>query len=211
MDVRKDGEKGTGVEEVKEGRLIRYLVWGPIFILLFIMVGVLLTREGNIEDRRLRPRIGEPARDFTYPDLNGNPVTLSSFYGDKVVLINIWATWCTSCRKEMPTLQALYDKYGGDDFEILAVSIDALGKEVIVPFMKDLGLTFPALQDISGSIQGLYGTTGVPESFVVDKMGRIAYIEVGPGDWREPKRQALIESLMKEPDHDHKKSVEEGR
>ena len=192
---------GVKVEEAKEGRFIRYLVWGPIIVLLFIMVGVLLTREGNIEDKRLRPRIGEPARDFTYPDLNDRPVTLSSFFGDKVVLINIWATWCTSCREEMPTLQALYEKYGGEDFEILAVSIDALGKEAIIPFRKEMGLTFPMLQDISGSIQKLYGTTGVPESFVVDKMGRIAYVEVGPGDWRERKRQALIESLMKEPDH----------
>ena len=179
---------------------IKYLVWTPIIILLLIVIGTLLTREGNLENRKVRPKIGEHARDFAYPDLNGKPVALSSFYGKKVVFVNVWATWCTACREEMPTMQALYERFKGDDFEILAVSIDALGAKAIIPFMKELGLTFPALQDLKGSIQQLYGTTGVPESFVVDKQGKIALVEVGPGDWREPRKQSFIKSLMDEPD-----------
>jgi cytochrome c biogenesis protein CcmG/thiol:disulfide interchange protein DsbE len=179
---------------------IKYLVWIPIIILLLIVIGTLLTREGDLKNRKARPKIGEPARDFTYPDLTGKPVTLSSFYGKKVVFVNIWATWCTACKEEMPTMQALYERFKGDDFEILAVSIDALGAKAIIPYMKDMGLTFPALQDLKGSIQHLYGTTGVPESFVVDKEGKIALVEVGPGDWRETQKQAFIKSLMDEPD-----------
>ena len=118
-------ENHSGADEKKS--LIKYLVWIPVLILLIIVVGTLLTREGNLEGHKSRPKIGESARDFTYPDLNGNPVALSSFYGNKVVLVNVWATWCTSCKAEMPTMQALYDKFKGDDFEILAISIDALG------------------------------------------------------------------------------------
>jgi len=63
-----------------------------------------------------------------------------------------------------------------------------------------MGLSFPVLQNINGNIQQLYGTTGVPESFVVDKQGSIAMLEVGAGDWREPRKQALVKSLMEEPD-----------
>jgi peroxiredoxin len=188
----------SGADEKKS--IIKYLVWVPVLIILVIVVGTLLTREGNLEGYKARPKIGEPAIDFTYPDLEGNPVTLSSFYGKKVVFVNIWATWCTSCKVEMPTMQALYDKFKGDDFEILAVSIDALGAKVIIPYMKEMGLTFPALQNLNGDIQKLYGTTGVPESFLVDKQGNIAMLEVGAGDWREPRKQAFVKSLMDEPD-----------
>ncbi len=188
----------SGTDEKKS--IIKYLVWIPVLIILVIVVGTLLTREGNLEGYKARPKIGEPAIDFTYPDLEGNPVALSSFYGDKVVFVNIWATWCTSCKAEMPTMQALYDKFKGDDFEILAISIDALGAKAIIPYMKDMGLTFPALQNLNGDIQKLYGTTGVPESFLVDKQGNIAMLEVGAGDWREPRKQAFVKSLMEEPD-----------
>lgn len=201
MQDTKDKEiqgNDSGADEKKS--IIKYLVWVPVLIILIIVVGTLLTREGNLEGYKSRPKIGEPAIDFTYPDLEGNPVTLSSFYGKKVVFVNIWATWCIACREEMPTMQALYEKYKGDDFEILAISIDALGAKAIIPFMKELGLTFPALQNLNGDIQKLYGTTGVPESFVVDKQGKIALVEVGAGDWREPKKQAFIKSLMDEPD-----------
>jgi peroxiredoxin len=133
--------------------------------------------------------------------LDGNDVSLSDFLGNKVVFINVWATWCTECRKELPTVQKMYEKFSGDDFEVLAVSIDAYGKNAVVPFMKELGLKFPALLDTSGSVQILYGTTGVPESFIIDKKGNVAYIEIGAGDWREPDKQALIQGLMNEPDN----------
>ena len=185
---------------IQKKSLIKYLVWVPVLILLIIVLGTLLTREGDMEGHKARPKIGESARDFTYPDLDGNPVALSSFYGNKVVLVNIWATWCTSCKAEMPTMQALYDKFKGDDFEVLAISIDALGTKAVVPYMKKMGLTFPVLQNLNGDIQKIYGTTGVPESFVVDKQGKIALVEVGAGDWREPRKQAFIKSLVEEPD-----------
>ncbi|MFQ5901022.1 MAG: TlpA disulfide reductase family protein, partial [Thermodesulfobacteriota bacterium] len=186
-------EEVDTVEEKTGKDFIKFLIWGPLILFLLIVAGTLLTREGDVKN--VRPQIGDPARDFTYPDVDGNPVTLSDFYGKKVVYVNVWATWCTSCRFELPTVQAMYEKFKGDDFEVLAISIDALGAKAIIPFMKELGLTFIALQDISGSIQALYATTGVPESFIVDKRGKVALVEIGPGDWREPDKQAFIKSL----------------
>jgi peroxiredoxin len=179
-------------------KIIKILVVLPILILIAAVVIGTLGDSDKPRDKQPRPNIGESARDFTYPDLTGKDITLSDYFGKKAVLVNIWATWCTECRRELPTVQSMYEKFGGDDFEVLAVSIDAAGAKAVKPFMKELGLKFPALQDTSGSIQLLYGTTGVPETFVIDKHGKVAFVEIGAGDWREPDKQALIRGLIEE-------------
>jgi peroxiredoxin len=178
--------------------IIQILIVLPILILIAAVVIGTMGESDKPREKQPRPNIGEPARDFSYPDLTGQNITLSDFYGKKVVLVNIWATWCTECRRELPTVQSMYEKFAGDDFEVLAVSIDAAGAKAIKPFMQELGLKFPALQDTSGSIQLLYGTTGVPETFIIDKQGKVAFVEIGAGDWREPDKQALIQGLIEE-------------
>jgi peroxiredoxin len=183
---------------MKLNPIIKILIVLPLLILIAAVVIGALGESDKPREKQPRPNIGEPARDFTYPDLTGQNITLSGFYGKKVVLVNVWATWCTECRRELPTVQSMYEKFGGDDFEVLAVSIDAAGAKAIKPFMQELGLKFPALQDTSGSIQLLYGTTGVPETFIIDKQGKVAFVEIGAGDWREPDKQALIKGLMEE-------------
>ncbi len=181
-------------------KIIKFLLLLPVVILAVVVIVGLFGGTDKGRDRQARPSIGEPARDFTFLDLKGEQVSLSDYYGEKAVFVNIWATWCTSCKKELPTVQKMYEKLKGDDFEVLAVSIDALGKKAVEPFMKEFGLTFPALLDTTGSIQPLYGTTGVPESFIVDKQGMIAFVEIGPGDWTKPDKQSLIIGLMNEAD-----------
>lgn len=188
----------TNTKDRKTKNLVRILFLLPILILVVVVVIGAIRDIESKDVRRSRPTIGEPARDFTYPELDGRNVSLSGYFGRKVVFVNIWATWCTECKKELPTVQKMYEKFRGDDFEVLAVSIDAIGKKAVVPFMKKLGLNFPVLLDTSGSIQLLYGTTGVPESFIIDKRGNIAYVEIGAGDWRESDKQALIKGLMDE-------------
>ncbi len=181
-------------------RLLKLLIWLPIIIIIAAAVIALMNEQEDGRVKKPRPSIGEQARDFTFPDLEGKEVSLSDFYGKKVVFVNVWATWCPSCKEELPTMQRLYEKFGGDDFEVLAVSIDAGGGKAVAPYMKKHRYTFPALIDTSGSIQLLYGTTGVPESFIIDKKGRVAFVEIGPGDWTDPERQALIRGLTEEPD-----------
>lgn len=178
--------------------VIRALILLPLGILIVVVVIGAMTESDKPKRKLPRPSIGDDARDFTFPDLSGKNVSLSDFYGKKVVLVNIWATWCTECKRELPTVQKMYEKFKGDSFEVLAVSIDAGGASAIVPFMKELGLKFPALQDKTGSIQLLYGTTGVPETFVIDKAGKVAYVEIGAGDWTEYEKQSLIKGLMEE-------------
>lgn len=178
--------------------IVKALFIIPLAILAIALATGIFTGKEDTKKKHPRPKIGDRARDFSYPDLQGKIVRLSNYFGKKVVFVNIWATWCTACKEELPTVEKMYEKFKGKDFEVLAVSIDALGRKVVQPFVKKYGLTFPVLLDISGSIQLLYGTTGVPETFIIDKKGRVAYVEIGAGDWTDPQKQSLLQDLINE-------------
>ena len=141
---------------------------------------------------------GTRAPDFNFPGLDGKMIRLADQKG-KVVLVNIWATWCPPCVDEMPSMEKLYQKFKGQDFEILAVSIDETGLKAVAPFMKKTGLTFPALIDSKGTIKATYGITGVPESFIIDKQGVLIKKIVGPVDWATPKVFSFFSELIQKP------------
>jgi peroxiredoxin len=129
--------------------------------------------------------IGKPAPDFSFPGLTGNMVRLSDYRG-KVVLVNVWATWCQPCVAEMPSMEKLYRQLKGEKFEILAVSIDSPGAAAVEPFLKQINLSFPILIDSQGSIKTAYNLSGVPESFIINRQGNLAQKIVGPLDWAAP-------------------------
>jgi peroxiredoxin len=143
---------------------------------------------------------GKPAPNFSLSGLDGKKINLADYQG-KVVFINIWATWCAPCVEEMPSMQKLYNEFKGDDFEILAVSIDTQGLEVVAPFMKNHKLTFPALLDPQGTIKTSYGITGVPESFIIDKDGTLVKTIIGPLDWATPAVFQFFRDLIQNPSH----------
>ena len=143
-------------------------------------------------------RVGLPAPDFTLPGLDGKKVSLSDYRG-KVVFVNIWATWCPPCVEEMPSMQNLYQKLKSENFEIMAVSIDSQGAKVVAPFMKKYKLTFPALIDSMGTSKRIYKTTGVPESYIIDKDGILAKKVIGPLDWSQPDILRLFRDLIQRP------------
>jgi peroxiredoxin len=126
--------------------------------------------------------VGKAAPDFAFPGLDGRMISLSDHRG-KVVLVNIWATWCRPCVDEMPSMEKLYQELRNKDFEILAISIDSDGAEVVASFMQEYKLTFPALIDSEGSIKESYGVTGVPESFIIDQHGILVKKIIGAADW----------------------------
>ena len=174
-----------------------------------IIAGATLVLVAWMGRESYRPVItGSVAPAFTVSTLDGKSASLAD-YADKVVLINIWATWCLPCRQEMPSMQRLYDALKasgeGDDFEILAVSIDApigqrdtsgnLGGD-LKAFAHEYGLTFPIMHDPSGAIRQIYQTTGVPESFVIGKDGLIYKKVAGPTEWDLPVNQQLVRRLL---------------
>jgi peroxiredoxin len=130
------------------------------------------------------PAAGRPAPDFELPLLTGEAVRLTDFRG-KVVFLNIWATWCGPCREEMPSMEKLHQALKDQDFEILAVSVDSEGVDAVAPFAKTFNLTFPILLDREGAIGRLYGTTGVPETFIIDKRGVIVSKVIGYRNWSD--------------------------
>jgi peroxiredoxin len=172
-------------------------------ILLVLIASVVLIiflrdeRDSTLETTSpIQPGVEAP--DFTFSDLNGVEVSLAAYRG-KVVLVNIWATWCPPCRQEMPSMQRLYEKFKGENFEILAVSIDSEGREAVAPFMRKMNLTFPALLDPGETIRPLYGITGVPESFIIDKKGIVVEKIIGPANWATPEVFLFFKDLIHQP------------
>ena len=149
---------------------------------------------------KIRPQmnlleVGSRAPDFHAVDLLTRRATTLADYKNKVILLNIWATWCQPCRVEMPAIERLHQRLGGRDFQIVSVSIDADGDSVVAAYARDLGLTFQILHNQSGDIQQIYQTTGVPESFVIDRDGIIVKKVIGAAEWDGPVNETLIERL----------------
>jgi len=161
-----------------------------IFVVLIGIFGLYSLYSIIYESKRPRQRVdygakvGQTAPDFELPALGGDSVRLSDYRG-KVVFLNIWATWCPPCREEMPSMESLYQRLKGREFEMLAVSIDREGERMVRPFAAKYGLKFHVLLDPDNKTYRLYGLTGVPESFIVDKNGVIINKIIGPQNWVE--------------------------
>ncbi|MBI3301192.1 MAG: TlpA family protein disulfide reductase [Deltaproteobacteria bacterium] len=136
----------------------------------------------------------KPAPDFLLPDLQGQVVRLSQLKG-KVVLLNVWTTWCPPCRKEMPTMEALYRRLKSADFVMLAASQDVDGQNTVLPYLQEGGFTFPVLLDVHGEVGRKYGVTGYPETFIIDRQGTIVYHHIGYNDWSQPTVETALRRL----------------
>jgi len=188
------GEKEGVAAEKRSRKPGRFLVF--IMIAVPIVVFLLWYVSFINQSHRVLVLVGDTAPNFTFPGLDGKMVSLTDYRG-KVVFLNIWATWCPPCRKEMPSMEKLYQQLKGEDFEILAVSVDTAGATAVGPFMKELNLSFPALLDTRGTVQNLYGTTGLPESFIIGRNGIIEKIVIGPTEWSTPEMVRFFRDLLR--------------
>lgn len=146
---------------------------------------------------------GVDAPMFEATTMQGESVSLADYRGD-VVLLNIWATGCAPCLQELPSMQRLEERIQAEDFHIVAVSVDALEGEVAcgfrggdVPMWVDrLGLTFDILRDPAGEICEIYDTTGLPESFLIGRNGRIYKRLAGATEWDADSYAEQIQRLL---------------
>ena len=144
--------------------------------------------------------VGARAPDFRAIDLaTGDSVSLHQRYKGMVTLVNVWATWCVPCKVEMPAMEKLYQSLAPEGFRIAAVSIDEGPPEDVLAFGQELDLSFDLLHDRSTGIQRLYQTTGVPESFLLNREGVIVKRVIGAHDWNSPVNRELVERLLDEP------------
>lgn len=177
----------------------------PYWITAAIAIGVIVFAWTG-RDALVGVGPGTSAPDFEAARLDGTPSGLDDYRG-KVVLLNVWATWCPPCRYEMPSMQRLYETISHEDFEIVAVSVDARAGERdadgvpggdIRAFTDSLSLTFPILHDPRGRIRGTYGIRTLPESFVIGRDGTIWRKVAGATEWDRPQYVEFIRDLLAE-------------
>jgi thiol-disulfide isomerase/thioredoxin len=130
--------------------------------------------------------------DIRFEDGGGKPRTLADFRG-KVVLLNIWATWCAPCREEMPTLDRLQAELGGADFEVIALSMDRAGPEQVKKFFAEIGAKHLALNiDVSAKAMFTLGAPGLPMTLLIDRKGEEIGRLIGPAEWDSPEMADFI-------------------
>jgi cytochrome c biogenesis protein CcmG/thiol:disulfide interchange protein DsbE len=148
-----------------------------------------------------RVEVGSRAPDFRAIDVaTGDSVSLRDRYAGAVTLVNIWATWCVPCRVEMPAMERVFQALAPHGFKIAAISIDEGNREDVRAFGQELGLSFDLLHDRSTRVQQIYQTTGVPESFLLNREGVIVKRVIGEHDWGSEVNRKLIERLLDQPE-----------
>lgn len=134
--------------------------------------------------------------EVSFTDGEGRAMTLSDFKG-KVILLNIWATWCGPCRQEMPTLDSLEAKLGGPDFEVVALSIDQGGIPVVKEFYEELGLENLGIYvDDRMRAPPQLGVVGIPGTLLIDRQGREIGRKLGPEEWDSEEVIATIRRYL---------------
>lgn len=136
----------------------------------------------------------EAALQLRFKDAGGTALTLTDFRG-RSVLLNVWATWCGPCRKEMPALDRLQAKLGATDFEVIALSIDRGGLGVVERFFDEISIANLAIYlDENAAAMSALGITGIPTTLLIDREGRGIRRWAGPAEWDSPEIEALIRS-----------------
>lgn len=137
--------------------------------------------------------------DVAFQDGDGKPVKLSDWKG-RVVLVNLWATWCAPCRKEMPDLASLQKELGSDQFEVVAISVDRKGAEASAAFLEETGADNLRLYvEPSTRIVTDFQSPGLPATILIDRQGREIGRLLGPAHWASPEAIALIKAALAEP------------
>lgn len=149
-----------------------------------------------VPTERAAPRLGAQAPEYGGTTLAGDSVTLESFRG-KVVLLNLWATWCAPCRHETPFLQAVYEERRGDGLEIVGVSLDTGDAHRLVSeFVEEYGVTYPILLDPQMRGMDRYQVLGLPATFLIDADGTVRWMRYGPVSETDREFLAALEATL---------------
>ncbi|MBF0521247.1 MAG: TlpA family protein disulfide reductase [Nitrospirae bacterium] len=164
-----------------------------VLIVAAVIVLQLGRKKGQIANVNMVEGTTVPA--FTLTDSGGKSVSYDAFKG-KPLIINFWATWCPSCKEELPSLQSFYnDEKSGQSVNIVTVLYrDDMSSAQ--RFMKKHNYDFPVYTDAGGTIAHSFGLTGVPETYLIDKNGIVVRRILGPLDWQTSSGQQLLSELL---------------
>ncbi len=186
------------------------LVWLAPVLLIVILAGALFLGLDSDRDPKAVPSvmIGKPVPEFSlheaprpvpeiaFQDGKGKPNSIADFRG-KVVLLNIWATWCGPCKREMPTLDRLQAQLGGTGFEVVALSIDRKGLDIVRKFYAEVNVRHLATYiDSSGKASRQLGVVGLPTTLLIGREGRELGRLIGPAEWDSPEMVDFIRSRL---------------
>ncbi|MEM7424872.1 MAG: TlpA disulfide reductase family protein [Pseudomonadota bacterium] len=132
-----------------------------------------------------------------FVNADAKPLTLEDWKG-RIVLLNLWATWCAPCRHEMPSLNRLEEALGGENFEVVALSVDRKGLKASAKFLQEVNASALKLYSdkTSEALQQLQ-VIGLPATILIDRQGREIGRLLGPAEWDAPEAKALIEAALK--------------
>ena len=151
----------------------------------------------------MQARAPMPMSDLAFTAPDGKPMTLADRKG-KVLLVNLWATWCAPCRKEMPDLDALQKSHGGDQFEVVAINIDTRNPEKAEAFLTEIGVerlaryADPTLS-VFNTLKSRGRAIGLPVTVLIDREGCELGTMNGPALWASPDAHRLIEAAIAAP------------
>jgi peroxiredoxin len=142
-------------------------------------------------------REGQHGPPFSLGSLDGGTTTLAELTRDRLVVLNFWATWCQPCTLEMPTLEALGQHYRERGLTVVGISVDrGAPRDLILPYVRALKLTFPVLLDPEMKTAGAWRVTGVPATFVIKPGGEVVGMAVGAREWDSVEMRALLEPML---------------
>ena len=182
---------------MNDSRIIRRLA---ILLVFTILTAFLLEAESasNLADQ-LGLKVfeaGVDAPDFELEFLDGERRALSEFRGN-VVFLNFWATWCPPCRQEMPSMQALHERYAESGLAVLAVDLQE-ADATVRKFVDDFHLSFSILLDTEGRIGGMYGVRSIPTTYIIDRKGMVLAGAVGAREWDSDDAFLYFDEILKD-------------
>ena len=172
--------------------------WLTVLGIVLALLGAIGAGAWVMRDELFPIEVGSRAPSFAARTVDGtNRVRTLADYEGKVVVLNVWATWCPPCVKEMPTFERLHREFPNSDLRIVAVSVDELvGADSVRRYAEGLGVTFEILLDSTRSIDQIYQVTGYPETFVIARDGTIRKKWIGEANWASDANVALIRGLL---------------
>lgn len=174
----------------------QWMVVLGVVVLVALVVG---TGAYTMRDQLFPVEVGSRAPQFRAATLDGSrTIRTLDDYRDKVVVLNVWATWCPPCIYEMPSFERLHATVNDTSLRIVAISVDEfVGGDSVLAFARGLGVTFEILHDSSRTIDRAYQITGYPETFVIARDGTIRKKWIGPADWSSEENVALVRGLLR--------------
>ena len=171
-------------------------------LIILIAILLLFSLPAFSQERALFSKIGiqsvrdnTKTPDFSLEGLNVKTVQLSALKGN-VIFLNFWATWCDPCKDEIPSMEALYQRYREKDFVLLAISVEEKNPEPARKFIQKHRYRLPVLLDPAGKTLDLFEIHRIPATVIIDKKGRIVGKVIGPRDWNSPEVFSLIDQML---------------